>query len=260
MTTCIGAHDTDPPTAEPGLLLCRRCHTRLAKDLASISALWHHLADMLIPTGGTSASRGKPGSRPACDLDVADILDPRGAVHQRIVSWARVVIEDRQLSPRRLDADQAARLLAVHLDWIAAQPWCDEAAAEIHDCAWQIRRVCGDLPDPPVGTCPDIDPMGQRDTCGGPLRIDTAHQWGAQTVITVVCGRCGSAWADADLPHILRIVQPTRRFPVPRAWVAARYGLDVATLRQWIRRGHVRTYSDEQVELFDVLARVQDTP
>ncbi len=118
--------------------------------------------------------------------------------------------------------------------------------------------MCGDLPDLPVGHCPDIDPMGQRDTRGGPLRIDTAHQWGAQTVITVVCGRCGSAWADADLPHILRIVQPTRRFPVPREWVMARYSINPGQLRMWINRGHVRSYSDHQVELFDVIARIQE--
>ena len=255
---CIGRHDTDPPLPEPGLLLCRRCHANLAKDLAAIASLWVHLADVLVPGGTGGRSSGKPGSRPACNLDAADITDPRGAVHQRIVSWARVVIEDRQLAARRLDAEQAARLLAVHLDWCASQPFADELAAEIHDCAWQIRRVCGDLPDPPIGTCPDIDPRGETDTCGGPLRIDTGHQWGNQTIITVVCGRCGSAWADADLPLFLRVVAPTRRFPVPREWVADRYGLTANQLRLWIHRGHVRSYSDRQVELFDVLARIQE--
>ena len=35
------------------------------------------------------------------------------------------------------------------------------------------------------------------------------------------------------------------------------YGIAAGTLRQWIRRGHVKTYSDEQVDLFDVLTRVQ---
>ena len=167
------------------------------------------------------------------------------------MSWARVVIEDRQLAARRLDAEQAARLLAVHLDWCASQPFADELAAEIHDCAWQIRRVCGDLPDPPIGTCPDIDPRGETDTCGGPLR------WVDGTT-GVVCGRCGSRWADADMPHILRVVAPTRRFPVPREWVVARYRVNPGQLRMWINRGHVRSYSDHQVELFDVLARIQE--
>lgn len=243
MTTCIGRHDTDPPLPEPGLLLCRRCYANLAKDLAAIASLWHHLADMLIPVGGTSAGSGKPGSRPACNLDAADVLDPRGAVHQRIVSWARVVIEDRQLAARRLDAEQAARLLTVHLDWIAAQPWCDEAASELHDCAWQIRKVCGDLPDQPIGTCPDIDPRGETDTCGGPLR------WIDGTV-SVMCGRCGSAWRADDLVNVGRVSPLTLWESVPN--VAAMLDMSERTLRHWVMTGMVKRNSLGQVNHGDV--------
>ena len=64
----------------------------------------------------------------------------------------------------------------------------------------------------------------------------------------------------ADLPHLLRVVAPKRRFPVPRAWVCERYALAPGTLRQWVWRGQVRTYSDEQVDLLDVLSKISDTP
>lgn len=251
--TCVGAHDTDPPLAHHGLL-CSRCHGRLARALSDIATLYPLLEELLIPGsvngGGT---RGKPGSRPACDLDVADLRDARGTVHAEVSGWARIVIEERQLAARPLDVEQSARLLTIHLDWISEQPWVDEALREIGGAAWTIRRVCHDLPDPPIGTCPDVDPRGQADVCGGPLRIHSDAQ------VSVVCARCGSQWGVADLPHILRVVQPARRFPVPRAWVAMRYGLEMGTLRQWIRRGHVRAYSDKQVELFDVLARITES-
>ena len=252
--TCVGAHDTDPPLAHHGLL-CGRCHGRLARALSDIATLYPLLEDLLIPGsvngGGT---RGKPGSRPACDLDVADLRDARGTVHAEVSGWARIVIEERQLAARPLDVEQSARLLTIHLDWISEQPWVDEALVEIGDAAWMIRRVCHDLPEPPIGTCPDVDPRGQADVCGGPLRIHSDAQ------VSVVCARCGSQWGVADLPLILRAVQVSRKFPVPRLWVADRYNVAPGTLRQWIRRGHVRTYSDEQVDLFDVLTRVQDTP
>lgn len=55
-------------------------------------------------------------------------------------------------------------------------------------------------------------------------------------------------------------LKPTRELPASADRVAMTYGVAAGTLRQWVRRGHVRTYSDEQVDLFDVLTRVQDTP
>ena len=228
--TCIGRHTDDPPLTTHGML-CARCHGRLARALADIVALWPLLDELLIP-----GSNGNGGTR--------------GTVHAEVSGWARIVIEERQLSARPLDVDQAARLLAIHIDWISEQPWADDALAELHDAAYAIRRACRDLPDPPIGTCPDIDPRGETDRCGGPLRwID------GSTAVT--CSRCSSSWSEADLPHILRVVEPTRKFPVSRDWVAMTYGVASGTLRQWIRRGHVRTYSDEQVDLFDVLTRVQ---
>jgi len=250
--TCIGAHDTDPPLPEPGSMLCRRCRQRLLRALNAITELWPLLSVMLTPGNATSGgSHGKPASRPPCSVDVMDITDPRGQTWQQLVSWARVVIEDRQLAPRSLDPDQAARLLTIHADWIAEQPFADEALAEIATVAHRVRRVCRDLPDPPIGHCPDIDPNGINDTCGGPLRwIDGST--------AVVCGRCGSQWVDADLPHILRVVEPARRFPVPREWILGRYPVTDTQLRQWLARGHVRAYADKQVELFDVLARITE--
>jgi len=53
-------------------------------------------------------------------------------------------------------------------------------------------------------------------------------------------------------------VQPQMRFPVSRDWVTKRYGVNASTLRSWVRRGQVRTFADEQVDLLDVLARIQE--
>ena len=58
---------------------------------------------------------------------------------------------------------------------------------------------------------------------------------------------------------LLRVARP-KAFPVSRAWACQVTGCNPDTLRQWIRRGHVTTYADEQVNLIDVLIRVSDTP
>ena len=56
--------------------------------------------------------------------------------------------------------------------------------------------------------------------------------------------------------------EPGQRHPMRYAMVNEAgqdvYAFTVFPLEQWVRRGHVRTYSDEQVELFDVLKRVQE--
>ena len=240
--TCIGKHDNDPPLTTHGML-CARCHGRLARALADIVALYPLLDELLIPgSNGNGGTRGKPGSRPACDLDVADLRDTRGTVHAEVSGWARIVIEERQLAARPLDVDQSARLLAIHIDWVAAQPWADEACAEIHDAAYAIRRACKDLPDRPVGTCPDIDPRGETDTCGGPLRwVDGST--------AVRCARCGSSWRADDLVNVGRVSPLNLWESVPN--VAVMLDMSERTLRHWVLTGKVKRNSLGQVSHAD---------
>ena len=248
--TCIAAHDDDPPLALPGLRLCQRHHGRLARDLADIVTCWSLLAELHEPGRGTGGGHGKHADPPApVNLDVADITDPRTSQVIAAMGWAQIVVEERRLAVAPSDVADAAALLARHLEWVAAQDWADEACDEIGQAARMLRHITGDAPEPPLGKCPDIDPRGEQDRCGGPLR------W-VEGTTAVRCGLCGSHWAEADLPHILRVVQPTRRFPVERDWVCWRYGVTDGQLRTWVWRGQVRTFGDRQVDLFDVLQRI----
>ena len=249
-TTCIAGHDTDPPLALDGLRLCQRHHGRLARDLTDIVTCWSLLAELHEPGRGGAGIHGKRADPPApVNLDVADITDPRTSQVIAAMGWARIVVEDRRLAVLPSDVAECAGLLTRHLEWVAAQDWADEACDEISAAARTLRWATGDNPDAPLGTCPDIDPRGEQDRCGGPLR------W-VEGTTAVRCGRCGSHWAEADLPHILRVVQPTRRFPVERDWVCWRYGVTDGQLRTWVWRGQVRTFGDRQVDLFDVLQRI----
>ena len=245
MSACIHPrHGATPPLPADGLMLCERCLARLRTDLAAIVSLWGLLAEMVTPgNGGSSgAAAGKPGSRPPCSLDILDITDPRGAVCQQIGGWARMVIEERQLAAAPADAEQAARLLTIHADWVAAQPWADEACAEIHDAAYAIRRACKDLPDRPVGTCPDIDPRGESDRCGGPLRwIDGST--------AVRCARCGSSWRADDLVNVGRVSPLNLWESVPN--VAVMLDMSERTLRHWVLTGKVKRNSLGQVSHAD---------
>ncbi len=188
--------------------------------------------------------------------------DDVACIDADLLTEARWVIEQRQLHPPMRDAFDSIRVLNIHFDWIVRHPRADEFAAVIDGCARGLRAVLRDWPENAVGVCPAKHPT--RDACGGPLRLDyrgpLAFDPDAQVKPThVVCGWCDGAWPmdPASLIGMLRVVKP-RSFPVARAWACEALGIDPATLRQWIRRGHVTSYSDEQVNLMDLLAR--DTP
>lgn len=225
-----------------------------------LEAHWHR--DFLT-TAGESGGRTVPDSRPP--LRVAAILS--GDAPAFITGWASDIVR----TSRTLSLLEAAQLLARHSLLLAAHEAIADIVDELHRAARDCREV---IPDDRwndeardkraaiLGRCPQPDPRGERDACGGPLRWRTpawaSHVSDDLAAIEVECARCKDVWGMADLPHILRVVQPRRRFAVPRAWVCKRYRINPSTLRQWIYRGQVRTYSDEQVELFDVLARIND--
>ena len=241
---CIGPHHHHATPIPPhGHHICTHCQQRIRRDLQTICTLWPLLAVMIQPGNTASSSRGKPGSRPPCNLDVADLTDPRGTVHQQLVGWAGIVAEHRHLSGTPTDTHTAARLLVIHLDWAAGQPWIDDMAAEIHDAAYAIRRACHDLPEPPLGTCPDVDPDGQADRCGGPLR------WSDHTA-GVRCSRCGSTWRSDDMVHIGR-VSPIQIWATIPA-IATMLDIPERTLRHWAATGKIRRNSLGQVNHADV--------
>jgi hypothetical protein len=243
--TCIHPrHGEEPPLADDGLMLCRHCLGRLNRALSDIVTLWIPLDETITHgnnNGTSGGAAGKPGSRPPCDIDAIAARDNANDV---LGSWAALVIDERQLSQRTsLDGEQAARLLTVHAEWLAAHPTAADACEEVGKVAHWIRAKCKDLPDPPLGHCPDIDPMGQTDRCGGPLR------WQDETM-TLVCGRCGGGWGYEDLVHLGRVSPLKLWESVPK--VAEMVGMSERTLRHWVLGGKVRRNSRGEVQHADV--------
>lgn len=248
MTTCIGTHDGVPPLAEPGAMLCPRCTGRLRRDLADVATLWPLMVDLLEPGANGTASRGKPGSRPPCNLDIADITDVRGQTHAQIVGWARIVIEERRLAATPADAEQAVRLLTIHAAWITEQPWVDEMAAEIHDAAHRIRRACGETGVVPLGTCSAEDPRHPGQDCGGPLYwIDGS--------MMVRCSRCHDTWDEGSLMAMTTVVDVW----VAVADAAALLGLTTRTINRYAEAGHIRR-DRGRVVYSDVVQHIRSKP
>ena len=285
---------------EPAPVICQHCETRVRRDLADVLRQRRMLADWAEIDPG-SPCRDEPHllaliDNPVLteaggpDLTVIAATDVRSRriikgwhdeqddpkrnedpaddvvnIDGDLLTEARLIAEERYLTTPLASIADCLTVIETSIEWSLRSERVDEHAAVLASCAQALRTVLRDHLEHPLGSCPQPDPRGESERCGGPLRwrsVDVVA-WSSGDVddlaaIELECARCKDVWGTADLPNVLRVVQPTMRFPVPRAWVAQRYGVAPATLRQWVRRGQVRTFADEQVDLFDVLARVEE--
>ena len=182
-------------------LLCAPDFDRLAQQLNQIERETQQLSavpSMAQPQGsrgGTLASHRAPAR-----LDALVLTDPRTTRDEHgtvgvlgvLGSWARVVRDDRQLTwPERITVASERKTLVAQLDWIAAQPWVDEFAHELHALLRQLQRTNGTAPEPPAGRC--YLPIDGDKPCAGPIWLEHEH---------ARCGRCGSEW---DGPYLARL-------------------------------------------------------
>ena len=267
-------------TGLPVPVICNNCNTKVRRDLDTVGRLRAQLDPTPGRAGRTGRVSGKPGSKPPANLTIIAMADIRSHfritddgeadpdnvtnVDADLLTEARWVIEERRLNPPMRDVFDSLRILNIHFDWITEHPRIDEFAAVITGCAHALRTVLHDWPETSVGRCTAAHP--ERDACGGPLRLAYDGQLpedpdAAVAPTHIVCSWCTDAWPIdvSTLLGLLRVARP-KAFPVPRAWAAQVTGVNPDTLRQWIRRGHVTSYADEQVNLVDVLVRVSDTP
>ena len=251
---CIAAHRHEPErprNAAPGLHLCESCLSDLDRRLASIPTLLADLELALIP-GGRGHSEPLTGT-PEKAVPYNDLAsEARRKLLSRFHSWTAMVAEEvgadlpADLSPTSLSAWHRTRL-----DWIAAQPWCDDYAAELREDTSRARGVLAGQRSKrvPLGACPDDDRCdvttrtGLR--CAGTL---TAHVDLHDDLLPaeVACTVCGRSYAARDLAALGRRVTGGRSW-LTTAEAATMLGLsqrqvrDIALTAAWRRR------DDEQV-------------
>lgn len=149
------------------------------------------------------------------DAGSARLLSILGVLH----GWARVVREDRDLAdPERVTITGERDLLTRHLDWIAAQPFVDEAFAEIRDLFEGLKALNHTQDDRPAGSCFLFDENGAL--CSGRIwrresrrvvwRV-TEDRCERQPVEVndgpAYCDKCGKEWDGADLDRLNLILE-----------------------------------------------------
>ena len=253
---------------EPQPIICRRCEDRVARTLAIVTDLrqkisaWpeidpgspckdepHRLS--LIDNPILTAS-GSPNLTVIAATDIRTRRIPSGggwdpddvvAVDAELLTEARLICEERHLSSLPATITECLSIIADSFEWSIRSPRVDEFAAVLESCAFGLRALMRDLPDPPLGRCPQPDPRGEQDACGGPLRwrTDTSAAWssdgGDLAAIELVCSRCQDVWTSSDLALFGRVSPVNIWDSVPR--VAHMLGVPERTLRRWAASGKV---------------------
>lgn len=222
-----------------------------ATDLRSrrIIAGWHDAA--CAQRDCTDAGCTNPDHREHPGDDVVNI-------DAEILTEARLICEGRSLSTLPASIAECLTVIEAGFDWSVRSDRADEFTAVLASCAQALRTVLRDHPERPLGRCPQPDPRGESDACGGPLRWRTPVAWTSGddlAAIELECARCSDVWTSRDLPNLLRVVQPERRFPVPKVWLCEHLGVTDSWVRKWVMRGEIRRYGDGQVDLGDAMRK-----
>lgn len=241
---------TRPPA--DGWTTCTRCADRLDDDLAAIVTLTHAAADHLTPTAKPGAGgSGKPGSRPPLDLGALDDAMAADALPV-LEEWERAWRQHRGMTPYGPVSLWRARGGVVAPDatlngvvgFLRAQ-----LALMVEDVDWPIEEVAREVreqrgllarhdddrqPDNASRIpCPGDGPDADGRLCGWRLTFTI----GAVDAV-VVCPNCGVHWTTSRL-LIVGLANPDVTIWAYPDDVEATTGVKGATLRQWVKRGHI---------------------
>jgi hypothetical protein len=163
MSTCPLVHD-EPAESTVGRLC--RWHARQARrsldgGADGIAALFHALATRLQPTGQGLGSIPTHTMDPGLNLNHR-VVACRSDMRNVTTTWARVVIEERQVHAPADTIGHVCAFLSAHLGWSLRQPWGHQHALDLIG-VWETGRSLLD-PNPvrvfEVGQCPEDDCTG----------------------------------------------------------------------------------------------------
>jgi hypothetical protein len=201
---CPLVHRSEPerPRRAAHGLLCAGHARRLLDDLASMPGLHDTLSSYLVRTGG-----GDGGGRGGND-SIGINLDPgvvkaRDHIRHTLVSWACITLEE---GPWTFAPDDEPRAIAAWLlqrrDWLMAQAWADELAANVSETVREARAQIQPNATYRVelGPCPLLTMDGEQITsCEGTV-VAVMHRASSREQLPseVVCTAHGD---DEENPH-----------------------------------------------------------
>jgi hypothetical protein len=178
-------------------MLCRRCVSRLQRNLAELTWLEQWLTSNKARGSVTHEHEERHTKAPFPPLPVrVDVLDLLDGLHATITSWAMLVRDERGL--RGPDHDTIPNLTAWllgQLDWIIDQPWVDDLDDELRDRWDDVQREVPYRPGwhPLPTPCPNPD-------CG-------EHRLGRRDGSDhVECRACDERWPEDDYRRLVTVL------------------------------------------------------
>jgi hypothetical protein len=243
---------TSPHRADEGYL-CLRHLQRFAdvlRDIEDEASLLDARPSMQVVAGrsGSLKSERAPAvldvivandpRRGAVDYSDPWALDDTASVLGTLHDWARVVREERQLSPAEQITITGERdCLTRNLNWIAAQPWCDDALDELTALLGQLQNTNHTAAAKPLARCHLSADEGQ---CGGAIRVNWEDGYAH-------CGKCRATWTGEELAALnARIEDLARprthdgRVMMTVAQIVARFGGNANAVRVRLSRAGIK--------------------
>lgn len=229
---------------QDGLTICGICMGRIDDDLARLPELVAEAAGWLVRDGsGSTGVRSVPGSRPPLDVAALDAAVGNDVL-PLLESWIRLVREENHLSPYGAATEGVAvtvagsvAFLRLWLLWAAESPsWpIEDMAREIRDARWSLERLDPDheKDDRTYMKCPGDHPDADGRLCHARIHYDREHP-----ADDIHCRRCGTTWTGARL-LLLTYLDESQVVWAYAAEVTDRLKVEPATLRQWVKRGHI---------------------
>jgi hypothetical protein len=201
----------------------------------------------------TRLTAGATGPRSTDEVTTLDRwVSLRHEVHLTLNGWARVIVEDRDLSkaiPDGRDTLGLIDLLERHARWFSGHEAVGDAVGELEDAAMRLRAIA--FPQRRewvnLGDCPLEwpDPEGIGRVCGGQVRAYPTPEdarLGEGVMRLPTCQQCGTEasvewWETHMFPDA-----ETRRLLTAEGvvtFVHSQYGeaIERCTVRKWVARG-----------------------
>jgi hypothetical protein len=219
--------------------------------ISALGTIRDNWAALMVPSGsGGVASKPQPKALYTLaddderdhDLPPVDVrIDMRREVTLALNSWARVIVDDRNLThalPLGTDTLGLVALIERHAQWFSGHEAAPDAVDELHSWAGRVKAAATPQRRDwmPLGTCPlEIEQHGEPlGVCGGQVRAYPGHD--------PRCQKCGTeadvAWWERVMFPDVELSQLVTADELVLVLHRAFGGTPVkpTTIRQWISR------------------------
>lgn len=249
---------------------CKGCQPRLAADglrlcevhVRRLGEHAHQAADVYTELALALLTSGRPDERTSGSKERGAVLNERAVqarttIRHTLVSWCRLVSEERGITLPNDDITSLASYVAKHAQWLGAHPAAGECSDELEELArgkpWRIAYPTG-ARVVEVGACP-------LDGCGGTVRA-ILRRTDSLLPSELVCDTDGShRWSAEKWRAFARTAHPDAAHPrsYTAAEIAREHGLPLGTV-YWLAKQHGwRRSNDGRRPVLYVAADVEAT-